>query len=252
MRHRRHVRAGHVQLVDAEQRPLRFGHRPAPVLAHEADQQHARAVRIQLEPVGEVLAQYCGGEGAEALAELHLEIELLLHCRRARVGEDRTRAERARPELHPSLVPAECLPCGERTGAGLHELVVIEHGEHGPGIRQAPLDLRLQEGRAEIGPFHGVAPVRRGDARLAEILVPDRQRRAERTARITRRRLDPDLLEDSLARDLAVGHTVQRHAACQAKLALARLCGERAREPEHDLVGDGLDRGGEIHMPPCQ
>ena len=44
------------------------------------------------------------------------------------------------------------------------------------------------------------------------------QRRAQRAARIARRRLNPHVLEVAVAQDFAVGHAVQRYASGQAKI----------------------------------
>ena len=49
------------------------------------------------------------GEGAEALAHLDERVDAVAHLPVARVGQDRPRAERPRPELHAALEPADDL-----------------------------------------------------------------------------------------------------------------------------------------------
>ena len=83
---------------------------------------------------------------------------------------------------------------------------------------------------------------------LAEELVPDRERRADRAAGIARRRLHPDVLEGAVAQDLAVGHAVERDAAGETEIVEAVLARERARQPQHDLLGHLLDRGRDVHV----
>src|SRR5262245_30253251 len=113
VRHRRDRGARHVELLDAEQRLLLLGHRDALVLGDVRHQQHVRALAVELEILRDVFRQHRGRERPERLAVLDLEVERLLHARRARVAEDRARAERARAELHAALEPAERLALGQ-------------------------------------------------------------------------------------------------------------------------------------------
>ena len=83
---------------------------------------------------------------------------------------------------------------------------------------------------------------------LAEIAVIGGVGRADRAAGIAGRRLHPDAVEQVLAQQLAVGDAVQRHAAGQADVLRAGLLAHRARQPDHDLLGDGLHRRREIHV----
>ena len=75
-----------------------------------------------------------------------------------------------------------------------------------------------------------------------------RERGAERAAGVARRRLHPNPFELAVADDLSVGDAVERDAAGQAQMLGAGLGGDGARQPQHDLVGHRLDRGGEIHL----
>ena len=81
MRDGRDIGARDVELVDAEQRLLLVGHRAAALAPHVRDQQHVGRVRVELEPVGDVLAQHRRREGAKTLAIFDAQIERLLHRR---------------------------------------------------------------------------------------------------------------------------------------------------------------------------
>ena len=72
--------------------------------------------------------------------------------------------------------------------------------------------------------------------------------RADRAAGVACRRLHPDVVENVLTQQLAVGDAIQRHAAGQADVPGAGFLPHRAAEPEHDFLGDGLHRGREIHV----
>ena len=78
--------------------------------------------------------------------------------------------------------------------------------------------------------------------------MPDRQRGAERAAGIARGRLHPDVLERAVAQDLAVGDAVERDAAGEAEVVEAVFARQRARKPQHHLLGHRLDRGGDVHV----
>ena len=72
---------------------------------------------------------------------------------------------------------------------------------------------------------------------------------ADRSARVTRRRLNPQVVENAAREDLAVGHAVQRDAAGQHEVAAAGGRARRARQPQHDVLGDLLDGERQIHVP---
>ena len=97
---RRDVGARHIQLVDTEERLFGFAHLPPMGVLDLGDQQHVGAVAVDLKPVRDILAQHRGREGPEGLPVLDLEVEGLLHGRRAGIAENRAGAQRPRPELH--------------------------------------------------------------------------------------------------------------------------------------------------------
>jgi hypothetical protein len=72
--------------------------------------------------------------------------------------------------------------------------------------------------------------------------------RAERPAGIARGRLDPDLLERTVAQDPAVAHAVERDAARHAQILRAGHFVHVTRRLEHRVFGDGLDRRREVHV----
>ena len=78
--------------------------------------------------------------------------------------------------------------------------------------------------------------------------MPDRERRAERAAGVAGGRLHPDVLEGAVAQDLAVGDAIERDAAGEAEIVEAVLARQRARQPQHHLLGHRLDRGGDVHV----
>src|SRR5205085_9291796 len=95
-----------------------------------------------------------GRERAERLAVLHLEVEGLLHRRRARVAQDRARTERARAELHAALEPAERLAFGERPRAGVDHALVVERPENRPGLGETLLAVLEREFGSDVTALH--------------------------------------------------------------------------------------------------
>ncbi len=77
------------------------------MFGHVGDQGHVGAVGVGVEPLGQVLAQHRGREGAKRFTVLDLEVERPLHGRGTRIAQDRARAQGARPELHAPLEPAD-------------------------------------------------------------------------------------------------------------------------------------------------
>ena len=82
--------------------------------------------------------------------------------------------------------------------------------------------------------------------------MPDEQGRPQRAAGIARRRLNPDVVEWPLAEQPAVGHAVERHAACQDQVLHAGLAVDVPADPQHDLLGHRLDAGRQVHVPLLQ
>src|SRR5947209_13654356 len=69
---------------------------------------------IFLEPLRHGLLQYRGRERPERFPPLDLSIEQRLHVGATGIAQDRAVAERAGTPFHPSLKPADDLPCLDR------------------------------------------------------------------------------------------------------------------------------------------
>src|SRR5439155_27076516 len=152
-----------------------------------------------------------------------------------------------RAEPHAPLGPAERLLRGERVDCLGYDFGIADNGELRTGGLQSFLDLRLQELWPEEGTAHPVKPCMRA-AWLPPVQVIGAERRADRPARIASAGLNPDVLELAVAQHLAVRDAIERDAAGKAQVALACLARKRACHPQHDLFGDSLDRGGDVHM----
>ena len=74
------------------------------------------------------------------------------------------------------------------------------------------------------------------------------ERGAYRPARVASGRLNPDSLKGAIPKDLAVGNAVERDASGETEVRQTEFRSERAGQPQHDLVGDRLDRRGDIHV----
>jgi hypothetical protein len=166
------------------------------------DEQHVGAVLAgpHLEVVVDVLAEHDRREGPERLAELDLQVHRRLHLARARVADDAERAPSARARTPRSLKPPttcslaiSSATCSISSSSFSCEVV------DGVDRVEERADLGIRVARTEQRAVLGVVGLRA--ARLVEELVPGEERRAERSARVARRRLDPDLLEGPLAQD---------------------------------------------------
>ena len=91
-----------------------------------------------------------------------------------------------------------------------------------------------------------------GLAWVIQQLMPDEQGRPEGTAGITRRRLDPEIVKVAFAEQTAIGHAVKCHAAGQDEVIQSRSRPHMSTDPEHGLLGYGLDAGGHVHVPLLQ
>ena len=100
-------------------------------------------------------------------------------------------------------------------------------------------DLLVGKFRAKQRTLHGIASARVAFA--VQQLVMHEQRRAERAARVARRRGNPDVVENFLAQQNAVGNAVQRHAAGEAEIFRAGQFLRVPRHPQNDLLGDFLN-----------
>jgi hypothetical protein len=164
------------------------------------------------------------------------------------VGERASpRTERARPEFHASLEPADRLALHERVHGAVDQGVVGDDFECRADAAEALLDLILLEGRAEIGAVHAVARAVQVAWFVPEQVV-GRERRADRAPGVARRRLNPDPLELAIPQDLAVGDAVEGDAARETQILLPGLARQRPGQPQHYLLGYRLNGGRQIHV----
>ena len=79
-------------------------------LADLVDLHHERHVAVLLEPFAHGALQHGGGEGAEGLAALDLQVQDVFHVGTARVADDGAVAQGARAPFHAALEPADAVP----------------------------------------------------------------------------------------------------------------------------------------------
>src|SRR5262249_41862063 len=136
-------------------------------------------------------------------AELDLLVHDRLHRRVARIAEDAACAEGARPEFHPSLKPADDLLARQQVGDVIAQFLLAgKLAVRGVRGIQARFDLARGVVRAEQRALLAVARV--GRASVAEKLIPDEERHAQRTASVSRGGLDPYMIEWPLPQNSSV------------------------------------------------
>src|SRR5262245_26716555 len=204
-------------------------------------------VRPHLKIISHSLLKHAGGEWAEHLAEFDLPVHRRLHVAVARVTDDAASPQRTRAELHAAVEPAYDLAFRQDLSDGLEQLGLVcatlmrsihlseEIGDEIVGVL-----------RAEEAAFLGIMAV--GPARFVEQLMPDEASRAEGSARIAGRRLNPDVLEQALAKQAAIGDAVESDTARQHEVLHFGLAMNLSRHAEHDFFGDLLDAGRDVHV----
>src|SRR5579862_6382106 len=90
------------------------------------DEDHERRLVLLLEPFAGRLSEDRRRERPESLAMLDPRVEHVLHACRTRVGDDRAVTERARPELHAALEPADDLARSDVSRDRAEELRIVE------------------------------------------------------------------------------------------------------------------------------
>ena len=245
------VGARHVQLLDAEEALLLGRHGDALRLAHRRDQQHVGRVDVELE----VLARACsrstlGANGRKLSRNLIFRFMHRLHpaASAGRRGCCARRARAGRTPCGPGTSRRRCSSASRRGRA-------VEQRRRAAAARStAPTGARQRSisSSEKAGPEVRAAACRRprSAARrgVAEHLVMDGQRGAERAAGVAGRRLDPEALERPLAQQPAVADAVERDAAGEAEVLHAGLAVHVPRHAQHDLLGHLLDRRGEVHL----
>src|SRR5258708_40097991 len=79
-------------------------------------------------------------------------------------------------------------------------------------------------------------------------LFPEKQGAPKGAAAITRRRLNPDTVENASPQDAPGGYAVQSYASGQAEILQIGLPPDMPRHAEHDFLGHILNRAGQIHV----
>src|SRR5579875_882972 len=78
--------------------------------------------------------------------------------------------------------------------------------------------------------------------------VPSGECGAERAAGVARGRLHPDIAENLLSQELAVGDAVERDAARKTEIFDIQFAPGGTREPAYDFFGHLLDRRRKVHL----
>ena len=179
--------------------------------SHVGDEQHVRRLDagLDVEVLARLVVEHLGRERSERLAVLDLEVHDRLHGGRARIADDRTVAERAGPELHPSLQEPHHVAVGDRTGDALG---TRRAGEALVGVAALVEPRRhfvAAEPGTEVRALHPIVHAV-GFARVVEDLVPAVQRGADGAAGVAGRGLDPEVLERPLAQQDTIRDAVER------------------------------------------
>jgi hypothetical protein len=145
---------------------------------------------------------------AEILPVLDLLIEDIAHVRPARVGEQRTVAERAGPELHAPLKPGDDLAIGD------HLRSLARGGLAARATRPADLTAARMSRRLNAGPRYGVELPRWGGF-LCFAQCTTRRRRSRCRHRAARR--DEHFGEITGLLDQFIGHAIERDPAGNAQ-----------------------------------
>ena len=158
----------------------------------------------------------------------------------ARVGDDRAVAERPRAELHPALEPADDVALGDPLGDVREELPSSSRCGSKPAARSAASALVVGVLRPGVRVLHHEA------ARVAELLVPDVVRGADRDAGVARGRLDVDALESVSGRIRPFATAFSATPPARQRFVEPGAPVRRADEVEVRLLEHRLERGGDV------
>src|ERR1700730_11639986 len=125
--------------------------------------------------------------------------------------------------------------------------VVLHNLEDHPGTAQPLRDLRSCKPGAKIGALHPVENVAK-PPRLIEKFVISSEGGTESAPGIPGGRLNPKVVDHSAAQNLAVGDTIERDAASQAKPTQAGFRNQAPNHAYNRLVEHRFDRGSEIDV----
>src|ERR687886_1485024 len=94
--------------------------------------------------------------------------------------------------------------------------------------------------------------VRAHSASLFAILIPNRQSRAQSTASISRRRLNPNIFENTFPQNSTVSNAVESNAAGETKIIDIQFFFNCSAKPQNNFFGNNLNRSGNVHFPLSQ
>ena len=214
----------------------------APFGPHGLGNQHERRVLLAFENVFHPFGQHDRRERPERLPVLDAAVEDVLHLSPSRIGQQAAIAERARPEFGRPLKPADHLLVGQQF-CGIAADVVAAYRTDLDAHQRLLLrvdDLVLAVGAAGVGVLH------HGGTALLQHFQPAVIGAADRNPVVAGRRLDPHILEAAFARDPAVGHAVQRHAAGDAEVFRSRRLAQPARPRQQHILSVILYPPGEV------
>jgi hypothetical protein len=220
------------------------------VPSHRRDQQHVGTVlalphfKVVLHP----LAENGRRERPKGLPELDLEIHHRLHLGRSGVPDNRSVSEGPRPELHAAFHVAHDVLGGDERGDLLDELVLRRDVpvDRPTSVETGP-DGIVRVGGSEKGASLMIA-LREGCARLVEELIPHESGGSEGAPGVTRGRLNPDAIERPFPQYPAVADAVQGDASSHYQVPSPGELVCVSRRSQHDLLGDFLNRGGDVHL----
>src|SRR6476469_2107854 len=89
-------------------------------------------------------------------------------------------------------------------------------------------------------------------ASLFAILIPNRQSRAQSTASISRRRLNPNIFENTFPQKPAVSNTVESNAAGHTKIIDIQFFFNCSAQPQNNFFSNNLNGSGNVHFPLSQ
>ena len=136
----------------------------------------------------------------------------------------------------------------QRIAGALEEFRLVNDGELCARCREPLLDLRLGKLWPEIGALHAIECAVQSGAAWTKMLVIGGECGADRAAGITRRRLNPDALEGTIAQNLAIGDAIERDATSKAEIFNLVCLRKVARHAQHDFFGDLLHGRGKVHV----
>src|SRR5262249_32697033 len=144
--------------------------------------------------------------------KLDLQIHDALHLRRARIADDRSMAERARPELHASEEESDDFLVGKKFGDFRRALFVVGDERVRVSMRiEIRTNLLVGKRRPQVRADHRIGGIR--VPLLTVDLEPRMKSTSERATGITCRWLHPDVLEWALAKEMAIRDAIECDAS---------------------------------------